>query len=141
MLAMMRVDGLGSPYFAGLILLLCGMGVLLPITGVEAGLLCLMVISGFLFDAAVVGGASVIRSVGTQLFFLSAAAGMSVASCVFLDVLRLNDFIERCAFEIGRDHLRKLDKAKSRFSANIHPELRTHFTLMRAPLDAMFSGE
>ena len=66
---------------------------------------------------------------------------MSVASCVFLDRLRLKDFIQRREIEIARDQLRQLDEAKSRFTANIHHELRTPLTLMLAPLDSMLSGE
>jgi signal transduction histidine kinase len=141
MLAMIYFDGPTSQYYAGLILLLCGMGVLLPLSAREAAGICSVVLAGYVASIGFAQDEISWGAFGTNCFFLGSASGMSVASCAFLDRLRHNEFIQRRTIEIARDELTQLDEAKSRFSANVHHELRTPLTLMLAPLDAMLGGE
>ena len=51
MVTMIFVDGPTSQYFAGLILLFCGMGVLLPLAASEAAWICGIVFAAFLASA------------------------------------------------------------------------------------------
>ena len=141
MVTMIFVDGPTSQYFAGLILLFCGMGVLLPLSASEAAGICGIVFSAFVASALFESVEFSWAEFRTNCFFLGSAAGMSVASCGFLDRLRMKDYVQRRAIEAARDELRQLDEAKSRFSANVHHELRTPLTLMLAPLDAMLDGD
>ena len=141
MVTMIFADVPTSPYFAGLILLFCGMGVLLPLSASEAAGICGIVFSAFLASAWFESEEFSWVEFRTNCFFLISAVGMSVSSCGFLDRLRMKDYLQRREIEAARDELRQLDEAKSRFSANVHHELRTPLTLMLAPLDAMLDGD
>ena len=142
MISMIYVtEGGSSRYYAGLILLLCGMGVLLPLSAREAMLIAAAVVGGFVGAVVVRDGDASWRNFGISLFFLVAAAGEGVASCAFLDRLRFSDFQQRRDLEKARDELQKLDEAKSRFTANVHHELRTPLTLLLAPVEALLGGQ
>ncbi|HXK22973.1 MAG TPA: histidine kinase dimerization/phospho-acceptor domain-containing protein, partial [Myxococcota bacterium] len=134
-------EGGGSRYYAGLILLLCGMGVLLPLSAREATFIATAVVGGFVGAVIVRDGEASWRNFGVSLFFLVAAAGEGVASCAFLDRLRFADFRQHKEIEKARDALQKLDEAKSRFTANVHHELRTPLTLLLAPVEALLGGQ
>jgi len=141
MLTMIYADEPASRYYAGLILLFCGMGVILPLTALESAGICGSIMLGYLMTPVLTKAAFSWSEFGTNTFFLTSAAGLSVASCAFLDRVRLKDFLQRRELERARDELRELDEAKSRFSANIHHELRTPLTLTLAPLEALLAGE
>jgi signal transduction histidine kinase len=138
------VHGTGGPasgYYAGLVLLSMGIGVLSPLTAGQAG-----IASGSLF--AVYAALPFITGVpipwqtfGLNLFFLAAAVFVGVMSCMLFDRMRFADFQQRREIERARDELKSLDREKSRFTANVHHELRTPLTLTLSPLEAMLSGE
>jgi signal transduction histidine kinase len=130
-----------SGYYAGLILVLTGMGVMLPLTALQSAGICGALVAAYAAAPAFVAGPVVWGTFGLHLVFLGAAGCMSVASCVFLDRVRAKDFAQRRAIEQARDELAQLDLEKSRFTANVHHELRTPLTLMLAPLESILGGE
>lgn len=133
--------GAESRYFAGLMLLFLGMGVVLPLSGREAAGICGAILMPFL-AAPWLGSGSVDWSIfRMHAVFLLAAAAESVVSCVYLESMRFNDFRQRRELQQARDHLEGLDRVKSRFAANVHHELRTPLTLILAPLEAMIGGQ
>ena len=95
LLMILVADGGSSRYYAGLILLLCGMGVLLPLSAPEAGGIAAAVVGGFVGSAFLREGSVEWEDFGVSLFFLVAAAGEGIASCAFLDRLRFSDFKQR----------------------------------------------
>lgn len=141
MLAMIYVDGPNSSYFAGLILLFVGMGVLLPLTAIEAAGVCGTIIAGFGVSPVLATQSWDWTTFGVHAFFLLAAAGESVGSCAFLDRLRFNDFAQRRALEAARDELKEMDRAKSRFTSNVHHELRTPLTLVLASIESILDRD
>jgi signal transduction histidine kinase len=128
-------------YYAGLILVFVGMGVMLPLTASQAAGICGVLLSAYVAAPLFAEGDVDWATFGLQSVFLAAAATESVASCAFLDRIRLTDFSQRRAIEAARDELRELDNAKSRFTSNVHHELRTPLTLVLAPLDALRGGD
>jgi signal transduction histidine kinase len=133
--------GVASAYFPGLMLLLLGMPVLLPVSGRQSFFISLVLFSAYASLPLFTGASVPLREYLLPIFFPGAAAFECVASCVLLDRLRFQDFCRRQELVEARDELRALDVAKSRFTANIHHELRTPLTLTLAPVEAMLGGE
>ncbi len=141
-LAMINVTGgPTSGYYAGLILLAIGMGVLLPIPGREGLKIGSIIFAGYaalpLYHDGPVEWSAFIQ----HLFFLGTAVLEGAFANAYIDRLRFEDYKKHRELEAARDELKELDSAKTRFSANVHHELRTPLTLILAPLDAMRSGD
>ena len=130
-----------SGYYAGLILVFVGMGVLLPLTALQSAGICGVLLGTFAMAPLFIPGPTDWATFTPHLVFLSAAAAMSVASCSFLDRTRARDFAQRRAIERARDELAQLDVEKSRFTANVHHELRTPLALMLAPIEGLLGRE
>jgi signal transduction histidine kinase len=133
--------GVTSGYYVGLILLMVGLGVLVPLSGGEAFWIVAVLVGVYASLPALSREPVAWTSFLQHLFFLGAAAMEAVMSCALLDRMRFADFRQRHEIERVRDELSQLDQAKSRFSANVHHELRTPLTLILAPLDTLRSGD
>src|SRR5262245_12337547 len=133
--------GAGGQYAPGLMLLLLGMPVLLPLMAMEAaGIVAVLVVSLGVLTISGTEGLSAHQYL-LDLAFPLAAGAESVVACALLDRMRFADFLQRREIEAARDELKELDAAKSRFTANIHHELRTPLTLTLAPVEAMIAGD
>lgn len=140
LLALIAQTGGGtSDYYAGLVLLVMGVGIYLPFTRRQALCVVALILGAFLL-LSLLSTASAGDAV-LHMFFLSGAGLAAVLSCDFLEAIRFKDFCQREELEATRDRLQEMDRAKSRFTANIHHELRTPLTLILAPLAALRGGE
>lgn len=133
--------GLKSDYWPGMMILLVGIPVFLPVSGQQAAVLAAVLLGGFATVPLLAGEDLTLRGYAAPVFFVFAAALECVASSALLDRLRFADFRQRKELEQARDHLQEMDKVKSRFTANIHHELRTPLTLTLAPLEGFMAGE
>jgi signal transduction histidine kinase len=133
--------GAASEYYVGLVLLLIGIGVLVPLSTRQGAMAITTLFGCYVAQVLLGGGPEDWERSALSLFFLGAAAFVGVMSCAYLDRMRFADFVQRREIEQARDELRELDVAKSRFTANIHHELRTPLTLTLAPVEAMLGGE
>ncbi len=133
--------GAESEYYVGLVLLVLGTGVFVPLSALQAAMVTSILLGGYLVLPIFAEDPVPWARFVLHCVFLSGAAFGGVMSCALLDRMRFSDFRQRRALERAGNELRELDKAKSRFTANIHHELRTPLTLMLAPLDAVRSGD
>ena len=133
--------GVTSGYYAGMILLVVGMGVLTPQTAKHSALIAVMMFCAYLSLPLYSAHPFEPRLFAQNLVFLAAACAEAYWASLHMDRMRFRDFKQKREIEEARDALAELDQAKSRFSSNVHHELRTPLTLILAPLDAIRSGD
>ena len=115
--------GVTSLYWPALMVLFLGMPVLMPLTAQHsAGIVSVLTIAFALLPLAT-GEIVDARSYSVPVFFVFASAIECVMSAALLDGMRFSDFQSRIEVEKARDHLKEMDRAKTRFTANVHHEL------------------
>jgi signal transduction histidine kinase len=135
-------DDAGSPYYAGLNLVLLAIGLLSPWTYWQNLLSAFVVIAMYL--VASVSIQQPLSNTFNNLYFLSLTSVVVVAGSRAAYRQRLSEFTLRYELDKNRKSLEEtnrklveLDQFKSRFFANVSHELRTPLTLLLAPLESL----
>src|SRR5436190_2400464 len=139
-------EGFASPYYAGLNLVLLGVGAVMHWTSRESIIAALLVL-GIYIAAGVTRGS--IPGTGVlvgNFFFIGLMDLILVVGTYFQSRQRFREFALRFELDENRQKLEEsnrklmeLDDAKSRFFANISHELRTPLTLLIAPLENLLN--
>jgi signal transduction histidine kinase len=139
-------QGPGSPYYAGLNLILLAIAFVMR-WSVGLSLLALAIITVMYVGACLLHGTFGLADRGVfvnNLYFLGLTGIIVITGSRIHRVLRLREFALR--FELDKSKrlleesnqkLIELDQVKSRFFANISHELRTPLTLLLAPLETL----
>ncbi|MBX2853277.1 MAG: response regulator [Phycisphaeraceae bacterium] len=135
-------EGVASPYYAGLNLVIIIGCLLMPYSWREASVICLLVV-GFYLLSCLNGSNGLLLS--TQLFnniyFISLTAIICITSCHYYRRRRIEDYRLRHEVDAQNRKLAELDKLKSDFFANVSHELRTPLTLILGPVESLLHAE
>jgi signal transduction histidine kinase len=130
-----QLGGFSSNYFAGNMIVLFVINFFLPWELGTTALMSALVIATDLGINLAAYGPS--REMVGPLFFLTGSAIFSWLSALSSRRTRRRDLSLRLRLEAANEELKELDRAKSRFFANVTHELRTPLTLLLGPLESL----
>ncbi len=130
-------NGVASPYFVGINLIMTCWAVVLPWSWIETAVICVLSYVGYAiacFANPVSVGAENFPLFAFNSFFILITTAVCVGISFFLARSRFEDFKLRHELDERNRELRDLDRLKTQFFSNVSHELRTPLTLILSPV-------
>jgi signal transduction histidine kinase len=137
-----QTEGVISPYFAGLNLVLMTFASLVPWSVMQTAIMC--VGSLLVYVLACVANPSVTNAsffpyFGFNSSFILIATIVCIGTTIFLSRIRFEDFRLRHQLDVQNRELQDLDRLKTQFFSNVSHELRTPLTLILGPVENLLA--
>ncbi|MDX6766200.1 MAG: ATP-binding protein [Candidatus Methylacidiphilales bacterium] len=136
-------EGVRSPYYAGLTLVLIAVSWVAQVTVLESATAFILTLAMYVAACSLQGDSDT-RLLFNNLYFIILTGVVMITGNYFLNRLRFREFANRQQLDASRREiesshrkLMELDQMKGRFFANISHELRTPLTLLVAPLERL----
>ena len=131
--------GYRDPYYAGLMLVILGAGVLMKWRLQECYVAYGGIYVGYIGPCLAQPIDDVAALVGNNLFLVSTIVIVTAGQYTSVRLLR-REFMSGRALQVALNRLQELDKLKTEFFSNITHELRTPLTTILSPLESLLEG-
>ncbi|MFP4425936.1 MAG: HD domain-containing phosphohydrolase [Spirochaetaceae bacterium] len=135
------VGGYGSPYYAGINLVLLGFIVILPLDLTRTAIVCAIIYASYAVPILFLQEIDDYGILLNNHFFLLVTMALVLISAHLSRQIRFQEFSARFDLAEANEELKKLDVLKSQFFANISHEVRTPLTSIISPIQSLYQGE
>ncbi len=134
-------EGYESPYYAGLVMVILILCVVLTLPLKWTIFISLLIYGSYIIPILIRGNIVDMPIFFNNNFFLIGMVVFAVFGARIKEYFQFNEFKSRYDIQKANEELKKLDELKSQFFANVSHEVRTPLTSIIAPIQTLSQGD